>query len=156
MAATKDIAWIAGLFEGEGSFGNRNGSSPGMYLQMTDRDVVERAAKILGVDVQRPYKPRGKATYKQVYGLAVCGSHAIGWMQTIWILMGRRRRERIRQIVKEWAAKPGPARARRGEITMATCHPDRRVRAKGLCVRCYQNQFMRGWRAKRRETKAPG
>lgn len=61
MTAAADIAWAAGLFEGEGCFTiqrsprkRANGESvvykqPVARLHMTDKDVVERFAKIVGV-----------------------------------------------------------------------------------------------------------
>jgi hypothetical protein len=50
-----DIAWLAGLLEGEGSFmrGKRK-DAPGISLAMTDRDVVERAAKLLRTKCMGP------------------------------------------------------------------------------------------------------
>jgi hypothetical protein len=42
------IAWAAGLFEGEGSLTN-SGIYPKLYMAMTDLDVVERFMKIVGI-----------------------------------------------------------------------------------------------------------
>jgi hypothetical protein len=50
-----EVAWAAGLFEGEGymtgvdSNGNRGFLTISMGLEMTDRDVVERFHRIVGV-----------------------------------------------------------------------------------------------------------
>ena len=45
-----DIAWAAGLFEGEGCIttAGKNQKSRALKLQMTDRDVVERFQQIVG------------------------------------------------------------------------------------------------------------
>lgn len=46
-----EIAWAAGLFEGEGSFcvNRRNGNRPRATMSMTDLDVMERFLEIVGV-----------------------------------------------------------------------------------------------------------
>lgn len=51
MATDTEIAWAAGLFEGEGTWLLRKGKGahPQIALQMCDRDVVERFARIVGV-----------------------------------------------------------------------------------------------------------
>ena len=46
----EDLAWLAGLLEGEGSFLKAPPSSPNcprISLEMTDKDVVERAASLM-------------------------------------------------------------------------------------------------------------
>jgi hypothetical protein len=52
-ATSEEIAWAAGLFEGEGHIGNRPysdrlGTQRVLRLRMTDHDVVERFAVIVG------------------------------------------------------------------------------------------------------------
>ena len=46
------IEWAAGLFEGEGCFTfkrNKNGRTyPRLYLKMTDQDIVEKFAEVVG------------------------------------------------------------------------------------------------------------
>lgn len=55
-----DLMWLAGLLEGEGYFCYR-GSGPrrrhAWYVQMSsaDKDVIERAAKLLRANVTGPY-----------------------------------------------------------------------------------------------------
>ena len=55
------IAWMAGLLEGEGCWlinHTKKWSSPRILLQMTDEDVVRKAARITGVGkVGGPYGP---------------------------------------------------------------------------------------------------
>ena len=47
MIRNVDIAWLAELLEGEGSF-VMSERSIAIVVKMTDRDVVERAAALLG------------------------------------------------------------------------------------------------------------
>lgn len=108
--STLDIAWFAGIMEGEGTFtktrGNRDhAASPSMQLCMTDEDVVARAAKLLNCHYiqSAPRQPNRKLIYRFQIG----GPHAIGWMQTIYPLMGIRRKARIRDVIATWLAAPG-------------------------------------------------
>lgn len=48
MKRELEVAWAAGLFEGEGCFRHRSGTRIAAFLNMTDRDVVERFARIVG------------------------------------------------------------------------------------------------------------
>jgi len=62
MDTTLDIAWAAGLFEGEGSI--THGGEPHrklkLTLKMTDEDVVRSFAGVLGVGrVYGPYQYKG-------------------------------------------------------------------------------------------------
>ena len=45
----KQIAWAAGLFEGEGCITKRSGGYDKLQLNMTDFDVVRRFGSIVGV-----------------------------------------------------------------------------------------------------------
>lgn len=101
----KEIAWLAGLFEGEGSFGKnernksryKNSTSPSapfMKIVMTDEDIIKRVVKLL----DRPYfsPKRLMVTKKKVF---ICH---IGDRTTLKLVllktfphMGKRRKEKI-------------------------------------------------------------
>lgn len=58
-----EIAWMAGLLEGEGCFTAEGGQRarfryPRITLGMTDRDVVERASVLFDARVQAPITHR--------------------------------------------------------------------------------------------------
>ena len=98
-----NLRWLAGLLEGEGCFHfNPNRRSVGSYiwikLAMTDKDVVEKAATIMGCNVQGPYIRKG-TTYKPVYVATLYGRYAVAWMMTLYQLMGTRRKEAIHKIL---------------------------------------------------------
>ena len=104
MAITiKDIAWLAGILEGEGHFGSTNsGNSPGIWVGMTDLDIIEKIRSI--IDPSRSIsisKDRRKETYKDMYRLNFSGQRAIGWMMTIYPLMSVRRKESIRKSTRK-------------------------------------------------------
>lgn len=143
MLRTIDIAWLAGLLEGEGSFGVKDGS-PKIQMQSTDEDIIRRASELFGVAFrEKPYKPRGKDYYKPVWGVHVHGTRAIGWMMTVYSLMGERRQEKIRSVIDAWKASKATPRGSRGMRLMATCHPEKTRTGGGLCKACY----MRKWRS---------
>jgi hypothetical protein len=64
-----DIAWMAGLFEGEGTIGISCRSIQ-LRVVMTDKDIIERFHKLAGcgkvrtADMDKPYS---KPHYKQQY-----------------------------------------------------------------------------------------
>lgn len=163
----KEIAWLAGLLEGEGTFHDNNGS-PCITYDSTDEDVVERACKLFGVEQSTPYRPQRYENAKIVYRSRLFGARAIAWMQTIYVFMGRRRQEKIKDIVLRWKAKTRRVRGPLSVKPMAECHPDRAHSANGLCKACfnkkyreehleerrvYHKKYMTGWRARKKETQ---
>ena len=73
---------------------------------MTDRDVMERAAKLLGVNVVAE-KSRGVGL-KPLYSFQVNGRRAAGLMMTLFSFLGRRRRDKIKEVLVAW---PGPQKS---------------------------------------------
>lgn len=55
-----EIAWAAGLFEGEGSFDHSAGNAhrPRATMSLTDQDVLERFMRAVGVGTIGPGKLR--------------------------------------------------------------------------------------------------
>lgn len=144
VIAIKDIAWLGGLLEGEGSFSMKADGYPGVHLHMTDRDVVERAAKLIGSRVRGPYKtktPKGKLG-KPVFACGVYGNRGAGWMMTIYQFLGERRQSRVRDILNVWKSRPGRPqkiwKAPSGTQTPSGCHPERPTHSWGLCRTCAQ------------------
>jgi len=103
--SVKEIAWVAGILEGEGCF-SINKNSPAIRLGMTDLDVVERARSILkkNAKINTPQSAIGKNgnLLKQRYLLTLIGNIAIQWMMTIYPLMGFRRKMKIQEIIHHW------------------------------------------------------
>ncbi len=94
-----DAHWLAGLLEGEGSFLKAPPSEPnkpGISIEMTDRDVMERVGAMVGRKVVVPAR-RGK--WQQTYKVTVRGWRAVDLMQRLRPLLGRRRQEQIDRAV---------------------------------------------------------
>lgn len=106
--AVKDIMWLAGLLEGEGCFYIQNKSDRpyqqhSLRLSMSDKDIVERAAEIMGCNVHGHTKLKsGKTMYRAI----VYGPQAAGWMMTLYPLMGQRRQKKIREVLSIWKTQP--------------------------------------------------
>lgn len=95
--------WLAGILEGEGSFMVGSPSTPRMSkiaLRMSDQDVVEKVAKILGVAVTKNL-PR-QAHYKPMFQLKLAGKRAVEWMLVLRPLMGLRRQGQIDVAIKAY------------------------------------------------------
>ncbi len=69
-------------------------NQPHIILQMTDADVVSRAATLLGVGWYNGRRPQ-KSHHKQSYTARVKGSNAVRLMRQLRPLMGIRRCEQI-------------------------------------------------------------
>ena len=105
MVTVKDIAWMAGLLEGEGCFHLLNKKYPAISLMMTDYDVLLRAKKtwrhnkIYGPIVR---KTKNGTYQKPIWQLRITGPKAIGWMMTVYSFLGTRRKEAIENCLSTW------------------------------------------------------
>lgn len=99
------LAWLAGLLEGEGCFYFR--TTPWIMLQMTDEDVVQKAALLFKRKCSRCSKPLPSGKY--VYHTHVTGTDALGVMESLLPFMGIRRSEKIKEVMALSAARPGVA-----------------------------------------------
>ena len=107
---TKDKHWLAGLLEGEGSFMFGPPTSPNIptvRVQMTDRDVVARVAKLFGDRAVTRVSPQ-KSHHRESFIAQVQGYTAVRYMVLLRPLMGDRRRERIDAILSSYAPTRGP------------------------------------------------
>jgi hypothetical protein len=101
-AVSKEFLWLAGLLEAEGTFLRPPPSNPNCPIvscRMTDRDVVERVAKLFGTKVLAIDKGR----YRTEYAATLKGSRAVAIMTDIKPLMGSRRRQAIDSAVRCYA-----------------------------------------------------
>lgn len=116
-----DVAWLAGLLEGEGSFGLYSSKGQKAYgviaLEMTDLDVVRRAAELMEVgdrvnEVTSPTKLRRQAAgqAQRSYRVYANGANGRRAMTLILPFMGQRRAAKITEILKgDWGYGRGKA-----------------------------------------------
>jgi hypothetical protein len=102
-----DFYWLVGLLEGEGTFVKGPPSDPNkiaIRLQMTDEDVVSRAAKLLDASYQR-YVP-SNLRFKNTFCVSVTGYPALHVMKQLRPFMGIRRQEQIDSVIASWHPRP--------------------------------------------------
>lgn len=131
MMDIRELFYVAGVVEGEGSF--MHNKCLCISVQMTDRDIVERISRCFGIRARGPYQPKQKNA-KPTWVCGVYGQRAAGWMMTLWTLMGERRRAQIEKALDGWKA----SHLRRHKGLPAKCHPQRKNKARGQCSACYQ------------------
>ena len=102
MIKLKEIAWLAGIIEGEGSFHYAKSNSPMIVIKMTDKDVIERIASLFKRRVSE-YPPRDSQC-KVGYTTMICGTPAIEWLFTIYSFLGYRRRQKALELIDKWKA----------------------------------------------------
>ena len=98
MDDAKAMAWLAGLLEGEGTFGINRYSPDIAYpligLQMCDEGIVARVARLMGApNVWR--REAEKDGWSPTYATAVSGHDGASWMRRLRESMGARRRAAI-------------------------------------------------------------
>ena len=107
-----EMLWLAGLLEGEGCFwGYTRGKyfQPGISLAMTDRDVVDRAASLLGTRSFAASRDKRRVA-KPMWRCAVQSAPAARWMADLHEHMGERRRAKIESVLREYAEYQPPMR----------------------------------------------
>ena len=104
-----DKIWLAGLLEGEGYFGwhkrKHYYGQPIIGLTMTDEDVVQRAAKLMNINVFE-LKRRTKLN-KRAWRAQTFSNKAVPIMKAILPYMGARRTAKITELLAKYEARPG-------------------------------------------------
>lgn len=111
MVSTIDIAWLAGIVEGEGCLALHAGKYPFLKIAMTDKDVIERTGKILKTHVRSYPKSTLKRGKKVPHVTYVSGPTAISWIMTLYPLLGERRKAKAREMIYTWKYKINPRMA---------------------------------------------
>jgi hypothetical protein len=131
-----DRAWIAGLLEGEGSFvANRGGRSsyPVIKVEMCEREVIERAARLLDTRVWTV--PAGTEGWRPTYVAQIAGHRAAEWMRALRRYMGLRRTAAIDAVLSAYQ----PIRLIAPPLVSAVEGCERAHRARGLCNTHYMS-----------------
>lgn len=94
-----DLAWLAGLLEGEGHF-----LRGGVRVRMTDRDVVERAGTMMGTRprVERARRPN----WAPVWEAAAVNAAGRELARRLWPLLGQRRQRQVDAMAGAVVASP--------------------------------------------------
>lgn len=108
-----DIAWAAGLLEGEGSFTTkgRNHTAIRVHCHMTDRDILERLQELFGGHIY-PIKKR-ETHWKDAWAWCLSSEEdAARCMELIRPHMGSRRGEKIDELLAIRKAKQSARESR--------------------------------------------
>jgi hypothetical protein len=98
MITPRELGWVAGFLEGEGSFlGNRSAYVGAAQVQ---REPLDRLQSLLGGKV-RPVKSK-KVNHSDFFHWTIGGGHAAGVMMCVYPLMSPRRKEQIRKALGHW------------------------------------------------------
>lgn len=103
----ENLAWLAGILEGEGSFywesykNNKTSKRyPRITVQMSDADVLQKAALIGGCGVfgGPTNNPNG---HKPIYSWKVCVNHHVyALLVALFPFMGQRRQSKMRELIE--------------------------------------------------------
>lgn len=111
----KNIEWVAGLLEGEGSFLTGPPSQPNLPIircSMTDYDVLERLAESLG-GLAVVSMRKQQEHHKDAYVVQLKGLRAVVAMRELRPYMGLRRQSQIDRALNSYVL------AERGKVTRA-------------------------------------
>lgn len=99
MASDVDIAWAAGLIEGEGCFTVHSKYHPYFLLDMCDLDVLEKFHKIFPEsNLRGPYTDIKRPDNKPRYRIDAFGPKCIEIMNAVYPHLCNRRQAKITEL----------------------------------------------------------
>ena len=99
----QDVAWSAGILEGEGSFFLKSDKTPVVQCEMTDLDVLEKLQSLYGGSIQTIKKR--KEHWKQSWRWVTMGTNAVSVMEAIKPYLMSRRTEKVNSILTAWSGR---------------------------------------------------
>lgn len=120
MLSEAEVAWIAGLLEGEGSF--RVTSNGGLQVScgMTDKDTIEKLRRLAGGYITKPHVTKGgKTLYPWCLSMR---EDVLQLCRLIYPWMGARRQSKIDELFAYARAypkgRPRSDQAQHGSLSM--------------------------------------
>jgi hypothetical protein len=102
VATAAEWAWAAAIFEGFGTVTTLNGGRDlRLGLHLTDRDLAERYALVVGVRLLGPYPgspTTAGSTRRPSYRCNLNGRRAVGALAAMWGWLGNRTRARVTEL----------------------------------------------------------
>lgn len=102
MIKLTDIYWVAAFLDGEGTFCFNSSNSPRIQVTSTDLDLLQMCKSRMEIDSNIYLIKRYQSHHKQSYGMSISGSLSISWMMTLYSILCDRRKEDIKNIIREW------------------------------------------------------
>lgn len=96
---SEDIAWAAGLIEGEGCFTVHSKHHPYFLLDMCDLDVLEKFHSVFpNTTLRGPYTDGKRPDYKPRYRVDAFGPKCIEIMDIVYPYLCSRRQAKITEL----------------------------------------------------------
>lgn len=112
----RDIAWAAGIVEGEGSLQVRNRglyNTVVVHVAMTDLDVLQSLQAVFGIgNIHGPYNQRN-GTKPIWHWNVTCAKDVAAVVMTLYPLLHERRQEQARAVLVAWRQMRGHKNGRR-------------------------------------------
>lgn len=100
----ENVAWLAGLYEGEGCVVAPPSGGIRAKISMGDRDILERYCTLSGATLTGPHPACGVGT--QPYWMAtINGRAAYALLAAIFDWLGNRRRAQVTKAIARWATQ---------------------------------------------------
>lgn len=96
-----ELAWFAGLFEGEGTFNFSNGVPRRISISMTDLDVLEAVRDSFGGSIHSASRAVYKEHWKDAWVWNLSGEKAVQLSEAIYPLLSLRRKERANEFISQ-------------------------------------------------------
>lgn len=110
MRRSAELAWAAGIVEGEGSIHVRDRDthrSIVLTVVMSDLDVLQRLESVLRVGtIVGPYQQRPGVKPLWHWNVT-CARHVAAVVMTLYPLLHGRRRKQVRKVLDAWQRMPG-------------------------------------------------
>lgn len=120
-----DTAWLAGLFEGEGSFEIARNGGTRITIRMTDRDIIDRVDALFpcpGIGIVRPRHPGG-GYYKTQYAWRINDPEKVReFIAAVLPWLGERRSARAAEVLAHLDTRPGTGGFQRNKTHCAEGH----------------------------------
>lgn len=105
----EDLAWVAGIYEGEGCLSLRDNGYKGnnkyvtMRICMTDKDILDRVARIIGMGDVKLITPPSRAGKKPMYEWKLGRwDQWYPFVMAIFQWLGERRQAKVVEAVRLW------------------------------------------------------
>ena len=115
----ENLAWMAGIFEGEGYVQGRKRSyqrTDGrtfttvgfrLAISMTDEDIIKRFHTLSGIGTCNGPRLSPSMTRQPLWDYRAHGKDAYALAIAIWPWLGNRRQKQLREAIDAWLESPG-------------------------------------------------
>lgn len=147
------VAYLAGIYEGEGSCAITSGRAIRVEIVMTDQDVIHNIRNITGLGSVKSVAPRAEK-HKTAYRWSIGSKDAVLFLEAIYPWLGQRRGDRALDAINNWKTNKTQSSPNDTECVHGHSYlpPNKRTRY-GTCHLC-NLEASRRYREKVRAQKA--